>query len=146
MWYTVVMKFKVYTLVLVSALAFAACSPIVATRGNLPDPDVLADIEVGQNKKSEVAELLGSPSTIATFDLETWYYISEITETMAFFEPKLVERKIIIIRFDKQGVVRELRTIGKEEARRIAMVDRKTPTAGNEIGLLKQMFGNMKWS
>lgn len=143
MWYNSIMKINLHKYVFIGALSLAACSPRVETRGNLPDADALADIEVGQIKKREVAELLGSPSTIATFDLETWYYISEVTETVAFFEPELKERKVIIIRFDKQGVVRELKIIGKEQAREISMVERKTPTAGNEISLLKQLFGNI---
>lgn len=133
------------SLVLTVALAavLGACSPRVSTHGNLPDPDLLADIEVGHVNKNEVARILGTPSSVAPFDSDTWYYVSEKTVTVAFFEPEVTERKIIIIRFDKRGMVKEFKTFGLEEAKQIEMVERKTPTAGNELGLLRQMFGNI---
>ncbi|MAF47905.1 MAG: outer membrane protein assembly factor BamE [Rhodospirillales bacterium] len=133
------------SLVLTAVLAavLGACSPRVSTHGNLPDPDLLADIEVGHVNKNEVARILGTPSSVAPFDSDTWYYVSEKTKTVAFFEPEVTERKIIIIRFDKRGMVKEFKTFGLEEAKQIEMVERKTPTAGNELGLLRQMFGNI---
>jgi outer membrane protein assembly factor BamE (lipoprotein component of BamABCDE complex) len=120
-----------------------SCSPRLDTRGNLPNPDLLANIEVGQINKRGVADLIGSPSTIEPFNGESWYYISEKTETKAFFKPKKTNRKIVIIRFNQQGIVKEIKTIGLNEARNIKMVDRITPTAGREMTILKQLFGNV---
>ncbi len=127
--------------VLVAALS--ACAPRINSHGNLPDPDLLAEIEVGQVNKSDVVQILGSPSSLAPFDESVWYYVSEKTKTIAFFEPEVIERKVIVIRFDKRGIVTALKTFGLEEARKMEMVERKTPTAGNELGLLRQLFGNI---
>jgi len=127
----------------VAVLAVSACAPRVATRGNLPDPDLLANIEVGQINKRGVVELIGSPSSVAPFQGVSWYYISERTETRAFFEPDVVERKVIIIRFNKKGIVSEIKALGLKDGHDIAMVDRVTPTAGKEITLLQQLFGNI---
>ena len=121
----------------------AACSPRIDTRGNLPNADMLANIEVGQVNKRDVVEMIGSPSTIEPFKGETWYYISEKLETRAFFEPKTTSRKVVIIRFNKEGIVKEIRTIGLKEAQNIKMVDRVTPTAGREMTILRQLFGNI---
>ena len=121
----------------------ASCSPRMDTRGNLPNPDMLANIEVGQVNKRQVIELIGSPSTVELFNGESWYYISEKTETKAFFEPKTTNRKVVIIRFNKRGIVKEIKTIGLKEARNIKMVDRVTPTAGREMNILRQLFGNI---
>ncbi|MBT7953731.1 MAG: outer membrane protein assembly factor BamE [Rhodospirillaceae bacterium] len=127
----------------IAVLAVSACAPRVATRGNLPDPDLLANIEVGQVNKRGVVELIGSPSSVAPFKGESWYYISERTETRAFFEPDVIERKVIIIRFDKKGMVSEIKALGLKDGHDIAMVGRVTPTAGKEITLLQQLFGNI---
>lgn len=124
------------------AVSVAACAPRLDLRGNSPDPDILADIEVGRATKDQVSELLGSPSSIAPFGGESWYYISERTETLAFFEPKVLERKVLIIRFDEEGVVTELDSLGLDDGRDIQVVERETPTAGNEITFLQQLFGN----
>ena len=130
-------------IVLASIFALEACTPRIAVRGNLPDPDLLADVEVGHVNKRDVAEMLGSPSSIAPFNGETWYYISERTETVAFFKPEVLERKVIIIRFDEKGLVKEKKSFGLEAGQDIEMVARVTPTAGKELSLIKQLFGNI---
>lgn len=120
-----------------------ACSGRVDLRGNDLNPDLLADIEVGQVNRREVEEILGSPSSIALFEGETWYYISERSETWAFLQPEIKERKIVVIRFDEKGVVREKKVFGKEKARELEIVERETKTAGREFSLLRQLFGNL---
>lgn len=132
--------------VLAAALLGAAltgCAARVDTRGNLPDPELLAEIQPGQISRMEVEEILGSPSSVATFDQESWYYISERTETTAFLAPQVAERNVVVIRFDQQGVVSAVEKLGIEDGRVIRPSDRETPTAGNEIGFLQQIFGNL---
>ena len=128
---------------LAAAILVAGCQGRIDVRGNLPDPDLLQDIEIGHITKNEVVELLGSPSSISPFSGDTWYYISERTKTVAFFEPEILKRKVIVITFDQTGVARELKSYGIEDTRRIQMVERKTPTAGRELTILKQLFGNI---
>ena len=127
----------------VLAFSVLGCAPRVDTRGNLPDPDVLADIKPGQQSRDEVAEILGSPSSIAAFDQETWYYISKRTETFAFFEPEVQDRRVVVVRFDAKGIVADLKYLGLEDGRAVNLIDRETPTAGNEVTFLQQIFGNV---
>ncbi len=125
------------------ALTMVACAPRVDMRGNLPDTEALAEIIPGEMEKEEVAELLGAPSTSAMFDGETWYYISEKTETLAFLEPEITDRQVVIIKFDKSGVVEKVKKLDMTHGEKIVPVDRKTPTAGNEMTFFQQMFGNL---
>ena len=125
------------------ALGLGACASRIDTRGNLPDPDQIAQIKPGESNRTDVSQILGSPSTIGNFDGETWYYISNRTETIAFFDPKVEDRKIVIVRFDKGGQVSSLETRGLEAGKEIELVNRATPTAGNEFTLLQQLFGNL---
>lgn len=126
-----------------AALAATACSPRIATHGNLPDPERLAEILPGKVSRDEVAEILGSPSSIAAFDQETWYYISERKETTAFLPPDVTDRKVIVIRFDKKGLVASVDTLGLADGRNVELVDRATPTAGKELNIFQEMLGNM---
>ena len=128
--------------VFILAGALFACAPMIESRGNLPDPELLADIEVGQVNRGDVEDALGSPSSISTYGGESWYYVSERTETLAFLEPKVIERKVVIIRFDKK-VVSEVKTLGLDAGRDIETVERVTPTAGQELTFLRQLFGNL---
>jgi outer membrane protein assembly factor BamE (lipoprotein component of BamABCDE complex) len=131
------------TACLALAATISACSSRIDQRGNLPDPDVLANVEVGHINKQGVQDLLGTPSSVGLFDGETWYYISERTETTAFFAPVVLDRKVIVMKFDEKGILSAMNTLTMDDARQIEMVDRRTPTAGNELGFLRQIFGNI---
>ncbi|MBL6932818.1 MAG: outer membrane protein assembly factor BamE [Rhodospirillales bacterium] len=120
-----------------------ACTPKIDVRGNLPDPERLSDIVPGEVSRGEVQEILGTPSSVAVFDQETWFYVSQRTETLAFFEPEVKERSVVIVKFDNEGVVSKIESLTAENGKKIQPVDRKTPTAGNEFGFIEQLFGNI---
>lgn len=128
---------------LAMAALIAACNPIVDSRGNLPDNDDVEKIKVGASSKEEVATVLGSPSSVATFDPNVWYYISKRTETVAFFRPDVLDQKVLTIRFDEAGLVREVSRTDKEAGEDIDPVDRKTPTSGQSFSIFQQLFGNL---
>ncbi|HET6519241.1 MAG TPA: outer membrane protein assembly factor BamE [Geminicoccaceae bacterium] len=128
---------------LAAALAAAACSPTVKIHGQRLDEEALARIEPGQTTREQVVGLLGSPSAVGTFDDESWYYISQKTEQLSFYQQEVVAQDVVAITFDGQGVVAALDRHGLEEARAVDPVDRATPTAGNELGLIEQLIGNI---
>ena len=137
------MKYVLSLILTITLFAVTNCTPRVDLRGNLPDSDLIADIEVGHINKQQVKALIGSPSSISPLSADTWYYVSERTETLAFFEPEVKERKILVIRFDQKGVAKGVKIYGLEDAQNINMVERVTPTAGKEFTILKQIFGNI---
>ena len=57
----------------------------VSTHGHRLDAAALAQIEPGQSAQGDVVQLLGSPSSLATFDDHTWYYVSQRTERHSFY-------------------------------------------------------------
>ena len=59
------------------------------------------------------------------------------------FEPKIVDRHVVAVEFDETGVVKEVRQYDEQDGRRIDPVERVTPTAGNEMTILDQFFGNL---
>jgi outer membrane protein assembly factor BamE (lipoprotein component of BamABCDE complex) len=123
-------------------LSLSACESRLAARGHLPDPEKLAEIKPGEMTKDEVAEILGSPSSVAPFEGDTWYYISEQQKRVAFFAPEVTDRKIVILRFDDQGVVKEIDDKGLEAARQVDPVGRTTPTLGQDLTAIEQLLGN----
>jgi outer membrane protein assembly factor BamE (lipoprotein component of BamABCDE complex) len=125
------------------ALSATACAPRIDQRGNKPDEEQVVQINPGVDDKNRVAELIGTPSTISTFNDRTWYYISKRTETTAFFEPEVMEQEILAIAFDDGGVVESMRIYGEEDGHTIAYVDRTTPTEGNELTIMQQLLGNL---
>mgnify|MGYP003672292010 FL=1 len=129
----------------VLGLALSACEPIKMDQGYHLDPEQLALIETGVTNKDAVQQLMGSPSSIATFQTEgdAWYYISSKTEHYAFFEKEVKARNVVIVLFDIDDVVAEVADLSLEDGQEIEIVERETPTGGRELGLLEQLFGNL---
>ena len=121
----------------------AACSPTIQQEGNVPDPDQVVQINPGVDDKNRVTQVLGSPSAVSAFQDRTWYYISRRTEQLAFLDPQVVEQEVLAISFDAQNIVQNMKVYGLENGRMIAMVDRITPTHGNDLTLVQQVLGNL---
>ena len=122
-------------------LALAACSPPVELRGNLPDPDSVAQVIPGKTTKAEVTHLLGSPSNISTFDTSTWYYIARRSVRDALSEPQLTGQTIYVVQFDDSGVVKSFQQQDNNDTD-VAMIPRTTPASGKELSLIEQLLGN----
>lgn len=124
-------------------LLAAGCAKEVVVRGNLPDPDTLASIQPGAVNKLQVQELLGSPSTVSSFQDGTWYYIGHKEQQTAFLDPTVLERTVFVVDFNDADIVTQTAHYTLEDGRIIDPVSRQTPTEGREITLLQQLFGNL---
>jgi len=118
----------------------AACNPITENLGNRTLKENVEQIQVGRSGRNDVIRLLGSPSNVAAFDQNTWYYVSAKQVQYAFLKPRTVEQNVLVIRFDGAGVVREMKQLGMEDAQATTYVDRTTPTRGGEPGLLRSLY------
>ncbi len=133
--------------VLAGAVALAGlasgCAAETDTHGMLPDKGLISEIKPGVTTREDVTRILGTPSSVAAFDHETWYYIGERTEQVAFFSPDVLEHKVLVVRFDKQGKVDDVKDIDATKAPNVDFVDRVTPTRGRELTILQQLIGNV---
>jgi len=121
----------------------SACSPVIDQRGYVPDPEKIQSIRPGIDNKTSVSGRLGSPSSIATFESNIWYYISSEEAKFAFFRPRTLKREILAIAFDDSALVREIARFDLEDGKEISLVGRETPTLGKELTFMEQMFGNI---
>jgi outer membrane protein assembly factor BamE (lipoprotein component of BamABCDE complex) len=131
------------SLVLCGFVALAGCTGTVDQRGNLPDPVKLAEIQPGVTTKDGISQLLGTPSSVSTFNDKTWYYISRRTEQVAFFDPSVLDQEVVMVAFDDNGVVRDVGRRTLADGRAIAPSDRETPAPGHELTFLEQLIGNV---
>lgn len=123
-------------------LVLAGCTNAVDQRGNLPEPDKLAQIKPGATDKAAVTRLLGSPSSIAAFNANTWYYVSQKTRPFAFFTPSRLDQEVVAIDFDNKGIVRDLRRRTMADAETIQPDPHATPASGRTFTLIEQLIGN----
>ena len=129
------------TLLVVSSLA-AGCSPTIETRGFNAENVQFNQIKPGIHSKQQVRDILGSPSTIPSFDQNTWYYVSKKTSTTSFFTPEVIDQQVAVISFDERNIVNNIKTYKGEEAKCIKPVERKTGTTGYETGVFREVFSN----
>jgi len=123
-------------------VCLGACSPTINARGNLPTADQLSQIKPGVSDKASVTRVLGSPSTIASFDDTTWYYISQKSEELAFFKPDVRDPEVIAVIFDKDGIVKDVEKRSSKTPHEIEPVARTTPAPGKELSFIEQLIGN----
>ncbi len=122
--------------------ALSACNLPVDQRGNLPKPDALAQVKPGVTDKQTVTRLLGTPSSTAAFDGNTWYYISHETKQVAFLKPELLDQQVVAVRFDDKGIVTGIDRKGLTDAETISPNPNATPAQGREFTFLEQLIGN----
>jgi outer membrane protein assembly factor BamE (lipoprotein component of BamABCDE complex) len=123
-------------------VALAGCNIPTVQRGNLPKADALQQVKPGETDKQTVTRLLGTPSTIPTFDDKTWYYISRETKQIAFLNPEILDQQVIAIRFDDSGIVAGIDHKTLKDAKNITPNPNATPAQGREFTFLEQLIGN----
>lgn len=136
------MKKHIIATLALGSLVIAGCAAEINARGNLPSDEKIAQVRPGLNRE-DVLQILGSPSTIATFTDRAWYYIGQRTEDYAFYHPKVLERQVVVVRFDDDGRVDEVKRLDKDDGKPIEMVERETPTVSRDLSLMQQIFGNL---
>ena len=130
-------------LAVLAMTALLACSPMHNSHGFIPDKELVDKLRPGVHDRDSVTSLLGSPSSIADFNGETWLYVKRESEQIAFFEEKLVDQSVLAVRFDKTGLVTEIQRYEMADGKTLILVERTTPTRGRELTVIEQLFGNI---
>lgn len=128
----------------VVALA-SACSPVRTYSGFRPDHNnvEIAPPQVGVDTQDTVRQRFGTPSTTAVFDQTAWYYITATKEQIAFYAPRIIDRRVMVVKFDESNTVSAVENYGVDRGQVVAYNDETTPTRGRELGMLEQLFGNI---
>jgi outer membrane protein assembly factor BamE (lipoprotein component of BamABCDE complex) len=126
-----------------AVVGLSACGNTVQLRGNTPDPVDVAEIQTGVHSRQDVIDLLGSPSTVSTFQDSKWYYIGQKTQEVAFMKPEVLDRSVLEITFDDAGLVEGTHSYGMADSQDVDPIARVTPTEGRDLTLLQQLFGNI---
>lgn len=134
---------KTSLIALVAAgLGTAACTPTSHVRGNIVEDFRLAEVVPGEDSRTDVLKKLGSPTTKATFDENTWYYIGQETEKRGILDPEVVEERIIVVTFNDEGLVDTVQDVDNNRID-LPIARDKTPTSGNEVTVMQQFLGNL---
>ena len=133
---------KFLALSTIAVLGVAACTPSTATRGNYLFAEDVALIRPNISTQNDVLNILGSPTSKAVFDDNTWYYVGLKTEKKGFLDEKVVQRQTVKVSFDESGFVTSVDQIDNDPID-VPITSRVTPTSGNEVTAMQQILGNI---
>ncbi|MDI9349910.1 MAG: outer membrane protein assembly factor BamE [Candidatus Symbiobacter sp.] len=133
---------KLVGLVIVAGMV-VGCKPNIQRQGKLADPEAVALLRTGLSR-SDIVDLLGTPSSKDPFDPRVWYYISRQTRAIAFWDPSVLDQAVVKIRFDATDHVASIdQKIGTKDLVDISPNSRQIPSQGHSLGVLTQIFGNI---
>lgn len=130
-------SFFFYILMLV-ALTCCSINPV----GDVPADVRIHAIKAGTHTKDDVVRLLGSPTSITLFEKESWLYIESKEQNRIFLPAKEVERKVVKITFDVNGMVSKVKTLTLDDGQKVAIDKTITPVSGKEISVIDELIGN----
>jgi outer membrane protein assembly factor BamE (lipoprotein component of BamABCDE complex) len=127
-------------------LTTAACSwilPPPQARGNKVEADQLRELVPGTSTKADVTALIGTPTQKATFDENSWLYISELTRTRVGRTPGILDQGVVILTFDDRGILTGIKNVTKDDAVPVTVATQTTPSPGTEATFMQQLLGNI---
>ncbi len=133
-------------LLLLAIVLLGGCSDLEyspQTRGNKVTADQLKELVPGTSTRADVSSLLGTPTAKATFDDNTWIYISEVTQPRVARVQGINSQDVVVASFDDRGVLKTIKQLDKSDAKPVSVVSRATPSPGSESSFLQQLLGNV---
>ncbi len=123
-------------------LALAACATVVRNHGYVPDETELAQVVVGKDTRESVAEKIGRPSAQGLLNDVGWFYVQSRFEHVGPREPKEVERQVVAVTFNANGVVDNVGRYGLQDGRVVTISRRVTESNVKGIGFISQLLAN----
>lgn len=130
-------------LALGAALLVAGCTTLYRNHGYVPTEEDLAKVSVGKSTRDQVAEAVGKPTSMGVLEGGDWYYVGSRWRYYGALAPKEVDRQVVAISFDKQGVVENVERFGLERGEVVVLSRRVTKTNIKGIGLVTQLLGSV---
>lgn len=111
--------------------------------GYAPDVGEVENLIIGGDTKLSIEETIGAPSESGITEDTAWYYVESTVRTMAFLAPEVVERRVIVLDFDNNGILSDVSQFGIEAGKVINLQTRVTPTESRRVSVLRRLIGNV---
>ena len=136
-----------FALFFVASLGLAAvggCGDRVSSHGHIINENELKQINIGTTTRADILDMLGQPSFKGAFDTQKLYYSSQVMLQPVASTKQTQKRIIYIFTLNDKNILQSIDLMNKEDGLQIAHIDDKTPTPGDTLGILDQIFSNLK--
>jgi outer membrane protein assembly factor BamE (lipoprotein component of BamABCDE complex) len=124
-------------------LGLASCGEVSRSHGFVPSDDQLEAVVVGRDTRATVETILGIPGSTGLVADEGWFYVRSTFEDGTYRALREVDREVVAVSFDAEGVVTNVERFGLEDGQVVALSRRVTDDNTAGIGFLRQLFGNL---
>ncbi|MEO0379839.1 MAG: outer membrane protein assembly factor BamE [Pseudomonadota bacterium] len=130
-------------MMVVCVTALAACAPTFRSHGYIPPEEDLQELVVGIDTRASVEDVVGSPTAGGVLDGGNYFYVRSTVKTLGPRRPEVVDREVLAISFDEQGVLNNIESFGLEDGRVVALSRRVTDSGITNISFIRQLMGNI---
>lgn len=126
--------------------SLTACSyfcPPPIPRGALLEKDEYSKLIPGSSTRSDVITILGTPTTHATFNDNTWIYVAMTKDLVPLSFPAVDTQEVLVLNFDNHGTLQNMKHLGKKDAIYVDMASGVTKTPGTQISIIQELLGNV---
>ena len=130
-------------IILLYLVVLTSCSQI-EKRGYAFDLSDYQLVKEGVTTQEMLIQNMGSPTLISEIDnKEMWIYFSEDVRKLLFFKPKILNRKVMIVGFEKNEIISDINNYDLSNENYIKFANDYTTVKSNKKGFWSQLFGNI---
>ena len=129
---------------LILMIVVSACEAMTTTHGRLIEPAELDRLELGATTQAETIAILGPPSFEGAFNSGRLYYNNQKMAKRVGGETLTIERELMILIFDNNDRLQGIEIRDKNSDKKIVKLESKTPTPGDTVTIVDQLFSNLR--
>jgi outer membrane protein assembly factor BamE (lipoprotein component of BamABCDE complex) len=132
----------VRSFLLVIFILLSGCQSI-DVRGQFVSDNAIEEINSRKLTQDEIIDLIGTPTYIPEYSHNTWYYIQRSLAKRAWFEPKVVEQRIVKISFNDNRKLLGASLLQDIHNENVNIESKYTKAHGTEQGSLQKFVKNI---
>lgn len=126
------------------ATMLTACESTVTTHGRLVEQANLNKLELGKTTRAEALAILGKPSFEGAFQSGRLYYNNQKMEQKVAGETSIIDRQLVVLTFGPNNTLQQVEIRDKNTDQKIVKLEAITPTPGDTLTLIDQIFTNLR--
>ena len=136
--------FKQKIILLVLACFFLnTCSGIKSNNGYMPVQDSVDQLKVNKTSLSFAKSTLGEPALILGNQEPIFIYSSQVSNSILFFEPKVISRDVLVLYFNKKKKLKKLEKFNLKDGKSFQMNKDTTDLSADQRSLIATLFSNI---
>lgn len=115
----------------------------VDVRGQFLSDGALEEINSKKLTQDEIINLVGTPTYVPEYSPNVWYYIQRSMTRRAWFDPKVIEQRIVKISFNSHGKALEAVLLSNLHEEGLDIESKYTKSTGTERTNIQKFVKNI---